>query len=224
MKTVFTTGEAAEICKVSQQTIIRCFDSGRLKGFRVPGSRFRRIPREALIEDPATEDAIHLIAQEAFVASEREWLGKLPTAIRFLRAGRRYLLCHGSPRRTNEFLWESASSDAFLSRLARDAGADQVLCTHTGIHWQRTLPDGSRFVNVGAVGRPANDGRTAAWYALLPAGGHVAENRYHQGGGLAAAVLPERIGMAIKRGKGKGEKGKVRQQKTALRASPGAPF
>jgi excisionase family DNA binding protein len=47
-KTVFTTGEAARICKVSQQTIIRCFDSGQLKGFRVPGSRFRRIPRETL--------------------------------------------------------------------------------------------------------------------------------------------------------------------------------
>lgn len=50
MKSVFTTGEAADLCKVSQQTIIRCFDSGRLKGFRVPGSRFRRIPREALIQ------------------------------------------------------------------------------------------------------------------------------------------------------------------------------
>jgi excisionase family DNA binding protein len=48
MKTVFTTGEAAKICKVSQQTVIRCFDSGQLKGFRVPGSRFRRIPREHL--------------------------------------------------------------------------------------------------------------------------------------------------------------------------------
>ena len=48
MKTVFTTGEAAKICKVSQQTIIRCFDNGQLKGFRVPGSRFRRIPRELL--------------------------------------------------------------------------------------------------------------------------------------------------------------------------------
>jgi len=48
MKSVFTTGEAAKICKVSQQTIIRCFDNGQLKGFRVPGSRFRRIPREAL--------------------------------------------------------------------------------------------------------------------------------------------------------------------------------
>ena len=48
-KEVFTTGEAAEICNVSQQTIIRCFDSGRLNGFRVPGSRFRRIPRRDLI-------------------------------------------------------------------------------------------------------------------------------------------------------------------------------
>ena len=48
-KQVFTTGEAAEICKVSQQTIIRCFDSGRLHGFRVPGSRFRRIPRVELL-------------------------------------------------------------------------------------------------------------------------------------------------------------------------------
>lgn len=47
-KRVFTTGEAAEICQVSQQTIIRCFDAGKLHGFRVPGSRFRRIPRADL--------------------------------------------------------------------------------------------------------------------------------------------------------------------------------
>jgi CheY-like chemotaxis protein len=48
-KQVFTTGEAAIICQISQQTIIRCFDAGRLKGFKVPGSRFRRIPRGELI-------------------------------------------------------------------------------------------------------------------------------------------------------------------------------
>ncbi|MFO0492526.1 MAG: response regulator [bacterium] len=48
-KKVVTTGEAAELCKISQQTIIRCFDAGRLGGFRVPGSRFRRIPRADLI-------------------------------------------------------------------------------------------------------------------------------------------------------------------------------
>ena len=49
-KKIFTTGEAAQVCKVSQQTIIRCFDAGRLGGFRVPGSKFRRIPREELIK------------------------------------------------------------------------------------------------------------------------------------------------------------------------------
>lgn len=49
-KKIFTTGEAAAVCKVSQQTIIRCFDSGRLGGFRVPGSKFRRIPRAELIK------------------------------------------------------------------------------------------------------------------------------------------------------------------------------
>jgi excisionase family DNA binding protein len=49
-KNVYTTGEVARICRVSQQTVIRCFDSGRLKGFRVPGSKFRRIPRDALIQ------------------------------------------------------------------------------------------------------------------------------------------------------------------------------
>jgi len=50
MKEVYSTGEAAKICRVSQQTIIRCFDAGRLEGFHVPGSRFRRIPRESLIK------------------------------------------------------------------------------------------------------------------------------------------------------------------------------
>ena len=49
-KTVYTTGEAARLCQVSQQTIIRCFDAGQLQGYLVPGSRYRRIPRENLWE------------------------------------------------------------------------------------------------------------------------------------------------------------------------------
>jgi len=63
-KTVFTTGEAADICGLSQQTIIRCFDSGQLGGFRVPGSKFRRIPREKLIQF-MTEHGIPLDALES---------------------------------------------------------------------------------------------------------------------------------------------------------------
>ncbi|MBE7505586.1 MAG: response regulator [Planctomycetia bacterium] len=56
VKSVFTTGEVAEICKISQQTVIRCFDSGRLKGFRVPGSKFRRVPRAELIRFMKTNE------------------------------------------------------------------------------------------------------------------------------------------------------------------------
>lgn len=47
-KDFYTTAEAAKLCGVSTMTIIRCFDAGKLKGFRVPGSRFRRIPRASL--------------------------------------------------------------------------------------------------------------------------------------------------------------------------------
>ena len=49
-KELFTTGEAADLCNLSQQTIIRCFDSGRLRGFRIPGSKFRKIPRDSLMK------------------------------------------------------------------------------------------------------------------------------------------------------------------------------
>jgi diadenosine tetraphosphatase ApaH/serine/threonine PP2A family protein phosphatase len=107
--------------------------------------------------------------------AQRTWLGALPTEARFERGGRRVLLCPGSPRRTNEFLWDSACSDTFLRRLAREAGADTILCTHTGLHWQRQLSDAVRVINVGAVGRPANDGRTEVWYAWLSPGGEEAE-------------------------------------------------
>jgi excisionase family DNA binding protein len=74
MKTVFTTGEAAKICKVSQQTIIRCFDSGQLKGFRVPGSRFRRIPRDVLYrfmkENGIPTDALESGKRKALVVDD----------------------------------------------------------------------------------------------------------------------------------------------------------
>lgn len=47
---VFTTGQVAKICKVAPRTVNKWFDSGRLKGYRIPGSQDRRIPREYLIK------------------------------------------------------------------------------------------------------------------------------------------------------------------------------
>ncbi len=50
MKDVFTTGQVARICNVTIRTVIKWFDNGKLKGYRIPGSRDRRIPRAALVE------------------------------------------------------------------------------------------------------------------------------------------------------------------------------
>ncbi|MFW6010565.1 MAG: metallophosphoesterase family protein [Gemmatimonadota bacterium] len=97
----------------------------------------------------------------------KSWMGTLPEDLRVRHGGREVLMCHGSPRRTNEFLWESACSTDFLVHLAESHAAAVVLCTHTGLPWRRRLPGGRLFVNVGAVGRPANDGRTEVRYALL---------------------------------------------------------
>jgi predicted phosphodiesterase len=101
--------------------------------------------------------------------ANRAWLKELP-AQRRLHLGRyALLLCHGSPRRTNEFLWESTTSTHFLEHLAAEHQADVILGTHTGIKWHRRLSGDRLFVNVGVLGRPENDGRTVVWYALLEA-------------------------------------------------------
>ncbi len=99
--------------------------------------------------------------------ANRAWLRDLPSERRIMLGNCRVLMCHGSPRQTNEFLWESTTSSAFLERLFDEAQADVVLATHTGIKWQRNLVSGRQFVNVGVLGRPENDGTTRVWYAVL---------------------------------------------------------
>ena len=48
-KDILTTGEVAKICNVAPRTVSKWFDSGQLKGYRIPGSKDRRIPLNALI-------------------------------------------------------------------------------------------------------------------------------------------------------------------------------
>jgi diadenosine tetraphosphatase ApaH/serine/threonine PP2A family protein phosphatase len=103
-------------------------------------------------------------------AANRAWLGTLPGHRRVRLGPHRVLMCHGSPRRINEFLWESTTPDGLLRRLLAEHEADVLLCTHTGLKWRRALDGGAAHaVNVGAVGRPENDGTPAVWYALLTA-------------------------------------------------------
>jgi predicted phosphodiesterase len=100
----------------------------------------------------------------------RAWMRDLPPQ-RHLQLGHyRLLMCHGSPRRMNEFLWESTTPTHFLEFLADTYQAEVILATHTGIKWHRRLSGNRHFVNVGVLGRPENDGRTNVWYTLLEAG------------------------------------------------------
>lgn len=100
-------------------------------------------------------------------AENRKYLRELPPQRRLEIGGQSVLLCHGSPRRVNEFLWESTTPTHFLEHLAEEHQADVILATHTGIKWQRVLSAGRHFVNVGVLGRPENDGGTNVWYTLL---------------------------------------------------------
>jgi len=49
MKEVLTTGEVAKICNVTIRTVIKWFESGKLKGYKIPASKDRRIPRAELV-------------------------------------------------------------------------------------------------------------------------------------------------------------------------------
>lgn len=112
----------------------------------------------------------------------KAWMGTLPRRRRVRVGGRELLLVHGSPRRVNEFLFASTSPVPFLEVLCDGERADAVLCTHSGLPWHRRLPSGRDVVNVGVIGRPANDGRTEVWWAFLEA----------RGDGLAVELLPLR--------------------------------
>ncbi len=111
----------------------------------------------------------------------KRWMGELPQHRRVTVGGRNLLMVHGSPRRVNEFLFDSSSPDAFLEVLLDQYRADAILCTHTGIAWHRRLPSGRDVVNVGVIGRPGNDGRTEVWYTVLAA---------QTTGNLAVEIVP----------------------------------
>lgn len=115
----------------------------------------------------------------------RDFLGSLPESLRMDIGDFRVLLCHGSPRRMNEFLWESTTPTHVLEGYCNQFEVDLILATHTGCHWKRGLSGNRHFVNVGALGRPANDGATNVWYTIIT----VSESRVHAAGPRATLAL-----------------------------------
>ena len=105
-------------------------------------------------------------------AGHRAWMRTLPESHRLKLGPLDVLFSHGSPRKMNEFLWESTTSTQFLNWLADQFEADVVLTTHTGLKWQRELSRNRHFVNVGVLGRPENDGANNVWYTVLAHDAH----------------------------------------------------
>ncbi|MEA2710457.1 MAG: hypothetical protein QOF78_3058 [Phycisphaerales bacterium] len=97
----------------------------------------------------------------------RAWLAALPAEIRFDIGGKRVLCCHGSPRKMNEFLWETTTPTHLLEKFCEDFSADIIVATHTGLPWTRVLSGGRTFINCGVLGRPANDGTMEVGYVVL---------------------------------------------------------
>ncbi|MBA3328487.1 MAG: metallophosphoesterase family protein [Solirubrobacterales bacterium] len=97
------------------------------------------------------------------------WMRELPGELRREIEGVDVHMVHGSPLVVNDFLWESLDDEELALRVRGDGihqPAGLLLCTHTGIPWQREVA-GTLVVNVGVIGRPANDGRTEGWYAVI---------------------------------------------------------
>ncbi|MGQ0632275.1 MAG: radical SAM protein [Sporichthyaceae bacterium] len=106
------------------------------------------------------------------------WMATLNTQRRLQIEGTDVHLVHGSPLELADFWWESRTDSEHAERVAA-SGADVILCTHSGLPWQRRFArhvgDGGAVgrvrdtlvVNVGVIGKPANDGRREVWYAVL---------------------------------------------------------
>ncbi|MBQ1095351.1 radical SAM protein [Streptomyces sp. b94] len=134
------------------------------------------------------------------------WMGTLPTERRETIDGADVHMVHGSTLALNDFWWESLPEEQHRLR-AEASGADVVLCTHSGLPWQRRVGD-TLAVNVGVLGKPANDGRREVWYATLDlADGHVtaeliplAYDWRAQARSMRAAGLPEIFAETIETG------------------------
>ncbi len=118
--------------------------------------------------DPRDNEFAQLIYDYTLARTSREfaaWMGRLPTQRREQIGGCAVHLVHGSPLALNDFWWNSLPEDEHRLRVAA-SGAGVICCTHSGLPWQRRIGH-TLVVNVGVLGKPANDGRREVWYAVL---------------------------------------------------------
>ncbi|HEX5496466.1 MAG TPA: radical SAM protein [Mycobacteriales bacterium] len=159
--------------------------------------------------DPTDNHFAQIVYDHTLATTSRDfaaWMGRLPTQHRERIGGCDVHMVHGSPLALNDFWWESRPDDQHRLR-AGASGADVVLCTHSGLPWQRRIGD-TLAVNVGVLGKPANNGRRQVWYAVVDLDGGNASAELvalpydwrAQAGSMRAAGLPEAFVETIETG------------------------
>ena len=118
--------------------------------------------------DPRDNEFAQLMYDYTLANTSRDyaqWMTTLPTERRIVQDGVDVHLVHGSTLALNDFWWESLDETQHRMRV-QESGADLVMCTHSGLPWTKEVGD-TLVVNVGVLGRPANDGRREVWYAMV---------------------------------------------------------
>lgn len=118
-------------------------------------------------EDEKLSCDAHAYAMHTLREDQKMWIGTWPETGLIETPDGRILLCHGSPDRNNEFLYESQLDDARLEAWLDQHDCEVLACTHTGLPWVRYLPGGRVAFNAGVVGKPDHDGDPAVHYGLL---------------------------------------------------------
>ncbi len=103
-------------------------------------------------------------ALESLGEVNRVWISSWPEMAYLETAAGRVLLCHGSPRRINEFLFRSTLDEKPWKKWLSEHGAIGLFCAHTGFPWVYRAQDGSFLANCGAAGKPDHDGDPAVHY------------------------------------------------------------
>lgn len=93
------------------------------------------------------------------------WMGRLPTHIKFRMAGRSFYLVHGGLSGINLFIHASTPAGMKRREMAL-CDADVVIGGHAGMPFGESL-DGRYWLNTGVIGMPANDGTRDGWYLVL---------------------------------------------------------
>ncbi|MBO8137918.1 MAG: metallophosphoesterase family protein [Desulfotomaculum sp.] len=96
----------------------------------------------------------------------KSWLRELPQQITFTAEGLRFLIVHGSPRKLNEYLFESTPGE-YLNDLLAENSCDVLICGHTHLPYHNKLENG-HVVNVGSAGKPKH-GNPNVNYAVINA-------------------------------------------------------